>query len=64
MDICVYVNVKKVIRCKCVNVIMGGGGVVCASEIKQAWGGGRMSQKVENILHYPLHRLYYIIFKI
>ncbi len=42
MDICVYVNIKKVLRCECVNTIIGvrGGFNVWggASEVRQTWG--------------------------
>ncbi len=42
MDICVYANVNKVIRCEYNNRGQGGvvGGGGCASEIRQTWGGG------------------------
>ncbi len=42
MDICVYVNVNKVIRCECVNTIIGGGG---------CWGARVQLDKLGGPLH-------------
>ncbi len=39
MDICVYVHVNKVIRCECVNKIIGGG-CVGAARVKLYKLGG------------------------
>ncbi len=43
MDICVYVHVNNVIRCECVNTIIGGGGgCVGGARVKLDKLGGHM----------------------